>query len=51
MGNCAGCLQTQEEREAKARTKQIDMALKEDKDVIENTVTILLLGEVGELLV
>ena len=45
MGNCAGGPQTAEEREAKARSEQIDKGLKKDKDIIENTIKILLLGE------
>ena len=45
MGNCAGGPQTAEEREAKARSELIDKGLKKDKDVIENTIKILLLGE------
>ena len=44
MGNCAGGPQTAEEREAKARSEQIDKGLKKDKDIIENTIKILLLG-------
>ena len=44
MGNCGGGPLTQEEREAKERSSRIDKLLKEDKDVILNTIKILLLG-------
>ena len=47
MGNCAGCLQTPEEREARARTKQIDRELEEEKLTINRPPKILLLGEAG----
>ena len=44
MGNCAGGPISAEDRLAKQQSDAIDKQLKKDKDLIENTIKILLLG-------
>ena len=45
MGNCAGGPTSAEDRLAKQQSDAIDKQLKKDKDLIENTIKILLLGK------